>query len=342
MDNKKEYFLYIDELKGLGMFLVVMAHALAWSHEDFGFLFHLFAEQDNRQVDASLVFKAVYAFHMPLLFMVSGYLFYSGKFGADEVKKKFKGRCLRILLPYIATGFMEYAYAGRYGHWFLQVLLVLNVLVLVEYFLLEKFKWGRIPEFAVHVALYLCLRYASKIEVHQDIYLSQLPSAYMAFILGLYLRRYAKLSNLVKSDAFSLCMIAVFVFLYGASIMLIIPSQSFFVVNGLSVSMSLFLFAMFSKRKESQSAVGRVLQLMGKYSLEIYVLHIYFVPHIYEIGHYFLSPIPRVTNISLQIVYSSVTAFVAISISLAVAKLLSYNKYLKLVLFGKSSGKFPK
>jgi len=336
MEKQKNYFPYIDELKGLAMLLMVMAHAMAWCHEDFKFLFLLFAEQNAQQMNASLVFKAIYAFHMPLLFMVSGFLFYNGKFGADDVIAKLKSRCTRILLPYITTGFLQYAYSGNYGCWFLQVLLVVNLIVLAEYYLLNKLKQGVVIELIVHIACFICLHYVSKIQVHPDIHLSYLPSSYMAFVIGVYLKRYVKFCDLVKNDRFSLCVIAVFVLLYCASVMLIIPSQSIIVITGLSVSMCLFLFAVFSKRTESRSLVSRVLQLMGKNSLEIYVLHIFFVPHIHELGEYFLSPIPRVTVVNLQIVYSIIMAGVAISISLALAKLLSYNKYLKLMLFGKT------
>lgn len=69
-------FEYVDIAKGIGILLVVYAHIMlvGWSH------------------------RLIYAFHMPLFFFISGYLFNPRKF--FSFKEFIKKRFFRLLVPY--------------------------------------------------------------------------------------------------------------------------------------------------------------------------------------------------------------------------------------------------
>ncbi|MDO4511181.1 MAG: acyltransferase family protein [Bacteroidales bacterium] len=76
MTSAPSRFQYIDLTKGIGILTVVWAHIMlvGWSH------------------------RLIYAFHMPLFFFVSGFLFKAEKFASftDFLKKRFK----RLMIPY--------------------------------------------------------------------------------------------------------------------------------------------------------------------------------------------------------------------------------------------------
>ena len=77
MTTSANRYEYIDIAKGIGILLVVWAHILlvGWTH------------------------RFIYAFHMPLFFFISGYLFKSDKYNSfkDFFKKRFK----RLIIPYL-------------------------------------------------------------------------------------------------------------------------------------------------------------------------------------------------------------------------------------------------
>ena len=77
MTKSANRYEYIDITKGIGILLVVWAHILlvGWTH------------------------RFIYAFHMPLFFFMSGYLFNSVKYHSfkDFLKKRFR----RLIIPYL-------------------------------------------------------------------------------------------------------------------------------------------------------------------------------------------------------------------------------------------------
>lgn len=77
MTTSANRYEYIDITKGIGILLVVWAHILlvGWTH------------------------RFIYAFHMPLFFFMSGYLFNSVKYHSfkDFLKKRFR----RLIIPYL-------------------------------------------------------------------------------------------------------------------------------------------------------------------------------------------------------------------------------------------------
>ena len=77
MEEKVSYYPFIDKIKGFAIILVVMGHALAWCHADYSFLLSSFFDITDSQMRASFLWRLIYSFHMPLLFFISGFLFYN-------------------------------------------------------------------------------------------------------------------------------------------------------------------------------------------------------------------------------------------------------------------------
>ena len=86
--------LTFDVLKGSGILLMVTAHTLGWKH---------------------FLYPYIYAFHIPLFFLVSGYL-YKPRTIREQIKKDFK----RLLIPYITITIIEiflvFIYKAHFHH----------------------------------------------------------------------------------------------------------------------------------------------------------------------------------------------------------------------------------
>ena len=163
MENKKDYFYNIDQLKGLAILLMVMAHVLAWSYTDYSFLKGALIDMTKEEFNASLIWKIIYSFHMPLLFFASGYLFYKVRpYDWINVKQLLLKRINRLLIPYLTTGVFVLFLKGYFGYWFFQVLFVLNVIVLLELFIESKIRVNIFGECACHIFVFLILFIISK------------------------------------------------------------------------------------------------------------------------------------------------------------------------------------
>lgn len=66
--NSKSRNIYFDILKGIAIILVAYGHVL---------------QTFNSNWESSIIGKTIYAFHMPLFMLISGYFFY------PSVKKRF-------------------------------------------------------------------------------------------------------------------------------------------------------------------------------------------------------------------------------------------------------------
>ncbi|MEQ3237778.1 acyltransferase family protein [Bacteroides cellulosilyticus] len=72
----KERFEYIDSIKGFAIFLMVMGHVIAWNYTDYKTVcIYDFKQLPNIKL-GGVVWQIIYSFHMPLFFMVSGFLSY--------------------------------------------------------------------------------------------------------------------------------------------------------------------------------------------------------------------------------------------------------------------------
>ena len=95
----------------------------------------------------------------------------------------------------------------------------------------------------------------------------------------------------------------------------------------------IFLTSAFVKIDFKKSP-GGVLLFIGRNSLEIYILHLFFVMPFKEVGLYILNQNDFALSITLQIVYSLTISSIAICLSVWIANLLKQNGILSRLLFG--------
>lgn len=332
----KEYYPHLDVLKGIAILLMVMGHVIAWSYPDWHFLTDSWKEMPIQQFNASFVWKIIYSFHMPLLFFVSGYLFYKkDAITFKVVKTVFTRRVQRLLIPYLTTGFFVLILKGYFGYWFFIVLFILNLIVLSELYLETKISLSDRTECFCHLFVFICLWVCSKL--YNSILpaelanLAGLPQYYLLFIFGYLLHKYNNLEQAILSNK---C-IFISLLLYVAMMVFVCY---FGIITFLGIFIPLFassyLFAIVKNNDNKNLLLGGV-KIAGKYSMEIYVFHLFFVIQIPSVGDYILTLSDFPTSIVTQLSYSLILSFIAITFSIIIAKIVKGNYYLAKLLFGK-------
>lgn len=328
----KNYYTHLDELKGLAILLMVMAHAIAWSYPDYTFLGNDLSSMSKEVFNATILHKVIYSFHMPLLFFVSGFLFYKkdDDWTLKFVKVKLTKRFERLLIPYLFTGFFIVYLRGYFGYWFLIVLFVLNSLVICEMYILNKVKISLSREIIYHssffIILYFSAKYYSGYLVQPLANLSFLPNYYLVFILGFMIHKYSKIELFALKPTISLLCLLLYTFLmvsinyYGhfRKFALFIP-----------VFAILFLYSSFINKNSS------ILSTVGKNSLEIYIFHVFFIVPFQEVGSYLLNISSLPISVTLQLVYSLLLSVIAIGFSLIVSWVIKSNQILSKLILGK-------
>lgn len=296
---------FIDVIKGVAMLLVVMHHCGG----------HL----DNGMEILTMV-------DVPLFFMCSGYLAYKDKI---NYRKEFRKKTLGILIPFMLAVFLASLIKGIYiidifmgitksGYWFLQALYTMFVLWWV--ISITHNKW---VVFSMAGCIELALLLAAKFvpDTIDNIFcFSSLARYFPCFIIGVFLRRYnlESLNNRIIGLALLICSVIGFSGWFASSNI----SFLFCVVAYSTSAMLVFLFVRDVEFKIPEN-IRQSLIVIGRYSLNIYIIHFYFVPT----PPHFL-PHSFIVDLSYSIVIASIVTMV----SMLVGKFLTYSTPLDKVL----------
>lgn len=337
MEKIKTYYPFMDGLKGLAILLMVMAHALAWSYPDISFLSQRLGELAPNEFNSALLWKLIYSFHMSLLFFVSGFLFYrdiqySWKNSISIIKK----RILRILIPYIITGGFVLFLKGYFGYWFLQILFIVNIIVVLEYTLLHYLKASWKIEFIAHIIIYIALfifsKFANRYTLPAEICnISVLSNYYLAFIIGCILRQYPNVLCAITNQLYGFVFFVLYIFLF-----IIINSSYHIPLIGILIPVFaiFYLVNVFQKIDYRNTIIGRALMIIGKNSLEVYILHLFFLMPFQQVGIFIIQQNNFAVSFTLQIVYSLILSIIAIVLSIVVARFIKLNHILSKLIFG--------
>ena len=103
VDSKNRIAIF-DELKGIGIILVVLGHSIQYCRK---------GDVNNIFLLDNVLFEFIYSFHMPLFMLVSGYLFYYScerNSLRHNLGRKFKG----LLIPIITYTFVLFVLARQW------------------------------------------------------------------------------------------------------------------------------------------------------------------------------------------------------------------------------------
>ena len=335
----KERLEYIDALKGFAILLVVMGHVIPWSFQSF---------EDVKLISPSpvVLWKIIYSFHMPLFMFISGFLFGQSHFNSfKEYALKIWKKTKMLLVPYIACSILVFMWRGgrEWTYWYLLTLLQLLIMVGGINFFIDKIKNPKYQIVAEIVALGGAGLLLQKIQNLYDCpalyvffdWFPHLRDMFWYFVLGCFLMRHVDICKIMNKHIYSISLL-----FFCLSCCIKIPFTSFMGVSLQSLSAiycCLYIFVeCFTK-----GTVVDYFKRIGKKTLHIYILHLFFAVKITQLGDYFItlssaSRMEFVTAFVLQLLYSLIVSWVIIELSLYTGKLIKTSPLFAFILLGES------
>lgn len=312
---------YIDRLKGLAIILVVMGHIFGFSQPEDG------------------INTFIYTFHMPLFMFLSGLVI-----SAPPHLKKVFTKWKRFLVPFFVVGFActfyrqstlnEFFQSGsKGGYWYLWVLAVF-------YLLLSLFKYccGRkeiIREILLASIIYIVFKMLIRvfnIPGNHDIFsVGRCLEMWPYFMLGFFTRKYNLLTYIHRYPAIASVAAVTFIITFFGVIEYCGYNLGRFYKLA-SATMLVFLLYVFSSREDMKTKLENQLALIGRYSLEVYIFHYFFLvnTNISFIQSWAMTTHNGLIELLLLVVISVTIAY----LSMFIGWLFHQEKWLSRIIYG--------
>ena len=337
----KPRIAYIDALRGFTMLLVVYSHILVHGYYTTSVFNHFFIK-----------------FRMPLFFFISGWVLYKESRRWDFVTsklfiiKKFKVQIISTLIFFSLFVYLFdrnlYDSIGTFkaGYWFTYTLFFYFLFYITSVYITHFKKSPLLEDIVVaFIALMVIVCYVITLidqnPGHQRIYniigISQWRF-YVFFCFGVFVKKYFNQFVTITNNAIVMTVIIVTFFIllfFSHFITGRFPRFNlitFFLYGFLGITI---IYTVFRKNEEwfaTNQNISRWMQYIGRHTLDIYLLHYFFLPrNLQMIGEFFKS----YPNPTIELFVSCSLALMVIGICLLVSKVLCTSPILANVLFGK-------
>lgn len=326
--EEKKYYDELTILKGIGIILVVLGHS---------FVFRKFTITNNNLIN-KYIHDTIYSFHMPLFFIVAGFLTNSYK---DNLNKKFYiSKIKRLLIPYIfiniidaiprhlfnnlvnnkSNGILRIIFYSGVTTWFIYTLFILFLIFpIIEKYIIKRDKYYL---FGIVLFILNLFEIGSNIKIFT---IDRLIYMSFYFYIG-YLSKnyYEKINNsILKIKIFYIVTVIIFI-LFGSLYNQFILTKILFPFLGI---IAFWYFSM--KIKENKNKIYEFLIFCGENSLTFYLLE-GFVIVIY--GIILIKIIPLKYNFLLV---STFFLLKLITLIISIKYIITKNKYLAFLLGAK-------
>lgn len=315
---------YIDRMKGLAIFLVVMGHVYGFS----------FAQPDD------VVNRIISSFHMPLFMFLSGLVACSGAtspyWNLPKLGQKLRGLLLPLLVFGMCftmtfsrdfemglVGFLESP--SKYGYWYLMTLAVFYISLSV-YRLNVKQKWyvDVFLAFVIWGGYFFLWKYMA--QTTDYFCMLNCGNFYPFFILGVFTTKYGLLKKVNQANwLFSLCVVG-YIVLFAA----VMPLHVLVSLNNhifLPFCMVFVVVTLFIRRHGKSFWMERVLDYVGKRTLDVYVLHYFFICQIHLPD--LVDKLETSGNILLTFVLAMFLSIVVTTLSVVGGNILHHGKWIE-------------
>ena len=334
---------YIDALRGMTMILVVYFHIAAYGFGSYELGYNDIIER----------------FRMPTFFFISGWLFYKvGRIWNRQaiiciIRKKFMVQiiptALFMLLYLLMFNLLDISSFGsdKKGYWFTFVLFEFFVIYILAESILNRqdSSKGEMRVLALILILSVCAfyyakyytRYAVELGVWKDIlgFFSFVKIRHIIFFwLGTFVRRhFEQFIQLTNNRYVTALLIALFTAIIIWPTVLSINGIEYIVylIAGVSGTIICFTFFRIHEQHFSQKTwYGRGLQLIGRRTLDIYLIHYFVLPYDLVRPEVWL----QYHNNTLFVPIALILAIWVVIISLLISSFLRVSPLLTKCLFG--------
>ena len=340
----KKRIEYLDALRGFTMLLVVMTHVagLVFGSDGEGGNYHFYLKQ----------------FRIPLFFFVSGFVFYKNNYNwsagniMNFLKKKIP---VQLIFPFLFM--LCYTYTIEYdfiealildhkrGYWFTFTLFAYFVIYILSQKIFDAFKVKTIWRFAVLLitgfVIYNNFVVSAIFRVGVPSYMLTLLGItklnfFIFFVIGAFVKKYFQQFEYLL-DKTLLVAVAIAVY-FLVNIFIGASAYNDFVNNGINFVLALcgivIVFSWFRKNGATFAGDGRVsrtLKFIGKRTLDIYLLHYFFMPYdLYKVFPFFMENSFPILEFAATF---TITIFV-VAACLVVSSVLRINDTLAHYMFG--------
>jgi fucose 4-O-acetylase-like acetyltransferase len=334
---------YIDALRGMAMILVVYFHIAAYGFGSYEIGYNDIIER----------------FRMPTFFFISGWLFYkAGRIWDRQtitgmIRKKFMVQIIPtvifMLLYLVMFNLLDVSSFGsdKKGYWFTVVLFEYFVIYILAEALLNRKDSPQGETCVMVVILILSItafyyakyytRYATELGIWKDIlgFFSFVKIRHIIFFwFGTFVRKhFDRFIHLTNNRYVTAVMIVLFTAIIVWPVLLSTQGIEYtaYLVAGISGTVICFTFFRIHERQFSRETwYGRSLQLIGRRTLDIYLIHYFVLPYNLVQPDVWL----QYHHNTLFVPVALVLAFWVILISLLISSLLRVSPLLAKYLFG--------
>lgn len=320
----RQRLLYIDNLKGFLILLVVLGHCIQCTDADF---------------DDNIVFRYIYSFHMPLFMAVSGFVSYKPQMQWETVKRRF----VQLIVPFVAWAVLgavihnswENLYLALLhpdnGLWFLWVLFFI-ILMLKFCDIISRKTKTRLEYVAVIVSITMM---GAMVALRIKIFGFQFVAWYFPFYcIGYFGKKYEEVFSAFSRHAVipSLLLFVVMAWFWMRKeppTFMPVGSSVVFNYTWKFLTAVIAIFALYSLFKHYVVCKYLIINKMGGATLGLYAIHQSVITIILKLTSQY---IPNELEYSVFVI---MLWLVVVAISYAVYCLLNKNRYTALLFLGK-------
>ncbi len=328
---------YIDSLRGITMIFVIASHVLLFSYNG---------------LDQFSLFKIITIFRMPLFFFISGFILYKDyDWNLSSIREFIKKKFMIQIIPttiffliYIhlfnldlVTGLYD---KYKYGYWFCITLFFFFLFYIVTTSIANKFNRRNFVFIlsAILVSILFCMSFCGIInEKVSGIMGINTYNYYIFFVFGILCKKNIDTWNkITENKNYMLTIILCFILTAYIYITSTANNRIEFSINYAIYHIAAFMgvtwFFSYIKHHATfftESTIGKVLQFIGRRTLDIYLLHYFLIPrNMTYITNYLEG------NYALEFIITMILALLVILMCLIVSSIFRINPILKQYLFG--------
>lgn len=334
---------FIDALRGFTMILVVFAHVETMGIFSF--------------TSSTVVGRFFQLFRMPLFFFISGYIAYKADFQWNVrntmalVGKKLKVQIIPTLfwgslftIIFCGGDFRGFAMSTeKYGYWFTIALLEMFLIYYAVSFFSSS-KWRDAVLVAVALALFACkfpMKAVPALNSFGEVSSMHYTCTYFQyFVFGNLASRYRDTFHRLLDNKYVMALVILLMMALSYLVIGRVEAGSSivrYIFMGLGVVCGYFgitiVFGFFRRHEPSVSSatrVGSVLQYIGKRTLDIYLLHYFFIPDLSFLNGY----LQNGQNTVMALLVGISVSLVIVGLCLLVSNVIRLSPFLAEYLFG--------